>query len=314
MHSSLSTPKVVEHFFRHEYGKLVASLSCRVGVRYSEDVEDAVQSALMTALETWTNSGQPDNPSAWLFRVASNNLIGGLRQKTSRSRLLEKNSIADTSTADSAPNAFYEGEMRDDLLRMLFACCDEAIPRVSQLVLALKVLCGFDVREISIRLFTSEANVYKRLGRARERLRELEFSPGELNAEQFESRLPSVHTVLYLLFTEGYQSSHSEMAIRRELCGEAIRLATLFSRTPRRRDPGNVCSAGVDAPAHGTADFPSGPIRRLALVGGAEPGTLGPSRNPNRLELVGQSLKWRRLFSLPCRSGDRRRALPGTFV
>ncbi len=232
MHSSLSTPTVVEHFFRHEYGKLVASLSWRVGVGYSEDVEDAVQFALMAALETWTKSGQPDNPSAWLFRVASNHLIGGLRQKANRSRLLEQNKIAEPDASDSAADAFFENEMRDDLLRMLFACCDEAIPRISQLVLALKVLCGFDVREISIRLFTSEANVYKRLTRARRRLRELEFSPGELNAEQFESRLPSVHTVLYLLFTEGYQSSHAELAIRRELCGEAIRLATLLAEHP----------------------------------------------------------------------------------
>jgi hypothetical protein len=67
---------VVEHFFRHEYGRLVATLSCRVGVHLIEDVEDAVQSALMTALETWTTGGLPDNPPAWLFRVAYNHLMG----------------------------------------------------------------------------------------------------------------------------------------------------------------------------------------------------------------------------------------------
>ena len=51
---------------------------------------------------------------------------------------------------------------------MLFICCDEAIPRESQLVFALKTLCGFSVAEIALRLFTSEASVYKRLGRARD--------------------------------------------------------------------------------------------------------------------------------------------------
>jgi len=124
------------------------------------------------------------------------------------------------------------GEVRDDLLRMLFVCCDEAIPMESQLVLALKTLCGFEIREIALRLFASEANVYKRLGRARSRLRQLPLHPGELTGEQYPSRLPAVHKILYLVFTEGYLSSQSEMAIRRELCDEAIRLATILAEHP----------------------------------------------------------------------------------
>jgi RNA polymerase sigma-70 factor (ECF subfamily) len=111
---------------------------------------------------------------------------------------------------------------------MLFVCCDEAIPVESQLVLALKTLCGFDIREIALRLFTSEANVYKRLGRARSRLQKLGHGLLELDVGQKTSRLPAVHQILYLLFTEGYLSSHAEMAIRRELCYEAIRLASIL--------------------------------------------------------------------------------------
>src|SRR5438105_957591 len=78
---SLSSHQLVEHFFRHEYGRLVAMLSRRVGVQHIDSVEDAAQSALMTALESWTVGGLPDNPSAWLFRVAHNNLVGELRQR-----------------------------------------------------------------------------------------------------------------------------------------------------------------------------------------------------------------------------------------
>ncbi len=107
----------------------------------------------------------------------------------------------------------------------------------SQLVLALRTLCGFDVREIALRLFASEANVYKRLGRARNRLRELPLRPGELNGAQYSSRLPAVHKILYLVFTEGYLSSHAEMAIRRELCDEAIRLATILAEHPAGQAP-----------------------------------------------------------------------------
>ena len=212
-------------------------LSCRVGVQYIETVEDAVQSALMTALESWTRAGLPDNPSAWLFRVAHNNLMGELRQRTRRRRILEQIVNGGTDSPEDGPELFLAGEVRDDLLRMLFVCCDQVIPVESQLVLALKILCGFDIREIALRLFTSEANVYKRLGRARSRLRGLRHRLGELTREQYSSRLPAVHQILYLLFTEGYLSSHAEMAIRQELCNEAMRLAAALVEHPVGQTP-----------------------------------------------------------------------------
>ena len=233
----MNTHRLAEHFFRREYGKLVATLSRRAGVQYLEDVEDAVQSALMTALDTWTLAGLPDNPPAWLFRVAYNNLVGELRQRTGRRRILEQNINEDIVTLENGPEIFLTGEVRDDLLRMLFVCCDEAIPLESQLVLALKTLCGFDIREIALRLFTSEATIYKRLGRARRRLRELPLHVAELTGEQYSSRLPAVHKILYVLFTEGYLSSHAEMGIRQELCDEAIRLATILAEHPAGKAP-----------------------------------------------------------------------------
>jgi len=233
----LTAPRLVEHFFRHEYGRLVAMLSCRVGVQHIEAVEDAVQSALMRALETWTVAGLPDNPSAWLFRVAHNNVMGELRQRTRRRRILEQIENGGTDSPENASELLLAGEVRDDLLRMLFVCCDQVIPVESQLVLALKTLCGLDIREIALRLFTSEANVYKRLGRARSRLRELPHLLGELTGEQYSSRLPSVHQILYLLFTEGYLSSHAEVAIRQELCDEAIRLAAILVEHPVGQTP-----------------------------------------------------------------------------
>ncbi len=228
----MTTPKLVEHFFRHEYGRLVAMLSRRVGMQNIEVVEDAVQSALMKAFEAWTIAGQPDNPSAWLFRVAYNDLMGELRQRKNRHRILEKYAVEAIGTPEDGPECLFPDEVRDDLLRMLFVCCDESLPVESQLVFALKTLCGFSTGEIAIRLFTSEANVYKRLGRARSRLRQYSSGLGELGGEQYASRIPAVLKILYVLFTEGYLSSHAEMAIRRELCDEAIRLATLLTEHP----------------------------------------------------------------------------------
>jgi RNA polymerase sigma factor (sigma-70 family) len=211
-------PNLEEHFFRHEFGRLVAMLSHRVGVQHIEAVEDAVQSALMKAIESWAIAGLPENPSAWLYRVAQNDLLGELRQRTNRRRLLEQYSVEALKTPMIGPECFQSDDIHEDLLRMLFVCCDAAIPVESQLVFALKTLCGFSTREIAIRLFTSEANVYKRLGRARSHLQQLSTEFRELSGSQNSSRLPAVNKILYLLFTEGYLTTHAEMAIRQELC------------------------------------------------------------------------------------------------
>ena len=225
------TAGLVEHFFRHEYGRLVAQLANKVGVRHVELVEDAVQSALATALTAWVANGLPRDPSAWLYRVACNELVGSLRKDAGRLRILASVHELEQA-ADATPAAHFADEVRDDLLRMLFACCDDAIPRESRIVLALKTLCGFSSAEIALRLFTSEANVHKRLQRARETLRESTTDLISPPLDELRARVPSVHEVLYLLFNEGYLSVHAESAIRRELCDEAIRLATLLAEHP----------------------------------------------------------------------------------
>ena len=225
------------HFFRHEYGRLVAMLARRVGVRHLDAVEDSVQQALLTAVESWPKSAVPENPSAWLYRVAYNQCAGELRRQTRRDALARQLGDGAPSSADEPVTAFLAGDVRDDLLRMLFLCCDDAIPIESQLVLALKTLCGFDVREIAERLFTTEANVYKRLGRARNRLREVAFEPDDLATTELAARLPAVQSILYLLFTEGYLSSHAEGPIRRELCDEARRLTEILAEHPVSATP-----------------------------------------------------------------------------
>jgi RNA polymerase sigma factor (sigma-70 family) len=223
---------LVEHFFRHEYGRLVALLVRQAGLAYLEAVEDAVQGALLAALTAWLTHGIPHDPGAWLYRVAHNHLLGALRKDRGRLRLLGGVADQGGDGEDGPATPAFAGEVRDELLRMLFVCCDERIPQESRLVLALKVLCGFSTAEIAFRLFTTEANVYKRLARARERLRQVEVDTLTPPLESLRSRLAGVHAVLYLLFNEGYLSTDAERAIRAELCEEAIRLATLLATHP----------------------------------------------------------------------------------
>ena len=229
---AIVAPGLVEHFFRHEYGRLVAVLTRTVGLRHLDVVEDAVQGALLTALTSWTAQGVPNDPGAWLYRVAYNSLIDDLRRKTGRLRILAQNVDGVAQESLDLPASRFSREVADDTLRMLFICCDETIPRESQLVFALKTLCGFSVPEIALRLFTSDANVYKRFVRARDRLREMAPEIETPPLDTLKSRLPGVQAVLYQLFNEGYLSSHTEEAIRRELCDEAVRLTTLLAEHP----------------------------------------------------------------------------------
>lgn len=220
---------LVAHFFRHEYGRLVAQLVGKVGVQHVEQVEDAVQAALAAALTAWVAQGVPRRPGAWLHTVASNHLIGALRGDARRTRILQR-VVADAAADDD--DVHFAAEVADDVLRLLFVCCDESIPRESRLVLALKTLCGFSTEEIALRLFTTEANVHKRLQRGRARLRRAPLHLSTPPPTTLQARLPSVHEVLYLLFNEGYLSAQADAALRLELCVEAMRLTTLLAQHP----------------------------------------------------------------------------------
>ena len=69
--AAMSEPRaLVEHFFRHEFGRLCAVLTRSLGVRRLDLVEDVVQAALVQALETWSRRGVPEVPAGWLYRTA----------------------------------------------------------------------------------------------------------------------------------------------------------------------------------------------------------------------------------------------------
>jgi RNA polymerase sigma factor (sigma-70 family) len=220
-----------DHYFRHEFGRLVSVLSRRFGMHRLELCEDAVQTALLRAVQSWSQQGPPDNPTGWLFRVATNEVLGSLRRdKYAGGSVDDLDQVPDEAVADDP--IFLKNEVKDDQLRMLFVCGDPAIPRESQIVFALKTLCGFSVDEIALRLFQKEEAIYKRLQRARATLREQIDELETPALEALATRLPAVLQIVYLLFTEGYSSAQPDTVIRHELCEEAIRLGLLLVEHP----------------------------------------------------------------------------------
>lgn len=224
------SPRIAEHYFRHESARLVASLTRAFGTRHLGLVEDVVQSALLRALSSWSRQGVPANPEAWLRQVARNLMVDALRRDLRWNSLDTANGAIAPTTVPHLPTD--RDEIADDLLRMIFVCCDDVVPEESQVALALKTLCGFGVKEIARALLTNEANITRRITRAKDKLRDAGLNPNDLTSAKIQERLPRVLTVVYLLFNEGYSSSQAEHLIRDELCEEATRLALLLAEHP----------------------------------------------------------------------------------
>lgn len=194
--------------------------------------QDIVQDTLLQAMNTWGHKGLPDNPVAWLMKAAKNKAIDYLRRQQRFNKISPEYAYLLQSELALQPvlnHLFLEDEIADSQLRMIFACCHPSIPPESQVALTLKTLCGLSVQEIASAFLTNEETIAKRIYRAREKIRsekvELEApaGPGLLN------RIDTVLKALYLLFNEGYNSSHPEQLIREDLCMEAMRLCHLLT-------------------------------------------------------------------------------------
>ncbi len=229
---------VVEHLFRHEGAKIVATLTGIFGIEHLTLAEDVVQEALARALQTWPFYGVPQNPAAWIMRAARNLALDVVRrQKKFRDKEAEIIRVMDRDVSPPGWPVFSEEEIADDRLRMMFVCCHPAIPPEAQVALALKTLCGFGVSEIASAFLTTDTAVAKRLTRAKQRIAE-ERIPFEIPAgAELARRLDGVLQSLYLLFNEGYKASAGDKLIRADICEEAIRLADLLVRHPAGNRP-----------------------------------------------------------------------------
>jgi RNA polymerase sigma-70 factor (ECF subfamily) len=242
----MATPelnKLVDHLFRHESGKLVAVLTRIFGADNIDLVEDVVQDSLVEAIDQWQYNRVPENPAAWLYRVAKNkalNILNREKYKRQYSQDVLQWLQAEGTAEPDIHHLFSEAEIQDDQLRMIFTCCHPAISPDSQIALALKTLCGFSIPEIAKAFLTTDENINKRLVRARQKIREDKIPFEVPQGPALENRLRTVLETIYLLFNEGYSASRGTDIIRFELCEEAIRLTHFLEAGHAVKQKGNV--------------------------------------------------------------------------
>lgn len=215
---------IIPELFRTEFSKIVSVLCKTFGLSNIELAEDLVSDTFLVAAETWGLKGVPDNPKAWLYTVAKNKARDTFRrEKIFREKIRpefeNKSTSSETDEIDLS-----EHNIKDSQLKMFFAICNPIISSEAQIALALRILCGFSVPEISKAFLSTTDTINKRLYRAKEKLRENQIELIMPPSNTLETRLQNVLLVLYLLFNEGYYSSSSEKKIRKELCVEAMRL------------------------------------------------------------------------------------------
>ncbi len=236
---------LVEHFFRHEAARLSAVLTRMFGWSRFDLVEDVVQETLLDALQAWRVRGVPDNPPAWIRRVARNKILDALRRGQIGERALRE-WAPERPSADVGLDVLFDNSVvEDSQLRMMFACCDPRLDRADQVALTLKALCGFGHAEIARAPLVSEETVKKRLQRATRNLAQRGLDLDAPRDEELDSRLDGVHQSLYLLFNEGYSASRGEHAIRIDLCEEAARLCHLLCSQPRFATPATQALMGL---------------------------------------------------------------------
>ncbi len=218
---------------------MVAILTRIFGIHNLELAEDVLQDTLHQALADWSLVGIPDNPGGWLMTVAKRKAINTIkRERFYRSFAGDMDALLKSqwTSVYTMDQVFLEPEIRDSQLRMIFTCCHPELPVEAQIALSLKILCGFSIPEISAALLTTDANVSKRLYRAKEKIRARHIDLSVPTGAHLRDRLDAVLLAIYLLFNEGYNTSGDNPAIRQDICLEAMRLGMLLTEHPVTRE------------------------------------------------------------------------------
>ena len=216
--------QLIDHLFRHHSGKMVSVLTRIFGLSNLDIIEDAIQDTFVKATLSWRTK-IPENPEAWLIKASKNRVVDIFRKlQAEKKNLPEFSKGIDSITINEL---FLDSEIEDAQLRMIFTACHPKLNPKDRIAFALKTVSGFSGKEIASALLLKEETVKKRLVRARKVIQQSNISFSIPQGLELPKRIESVLEVLYLIFNEGFHSNTKEQLVRKELCGEAMRLCKL---------------------------------------------------------------------------------------
>jgi RNA polymerase sigma factor (sigma-70 family) len=224
------THRTIDAVWRIESARIIAGLA-----RMVRDIglaEELAQDALVAALETWPESGIPDNPGAWLMATAKHRAIDRLRHN----KLLERKHEQigheldlQQEMAEPDLDAAINDDVGDDLLRLMFTACHPVLSTEARVALTLRLLGGLTTDEIARAFLVPEPTIAQRIVRAKRTLAEARIPFEVPRGDELVARLASVLEVIYLVFNEGYSATAGEDWMRPALCQDALRLGRILA-------------------------------------------------------------------------------------
>jgi len=224
--------RLIEQLFKSESAKLLSVLTRIFGTQNFSLAEDVLQEAFAKALNSWNKEGLPENPVAWLTLCAKNAALDVIRKNKTKLQFaddLHHFLESEWSLCATIDDQFSDSKIKDDQLKMIFACCHLDLKTENTLPFILQTLCGFSVKAIARALVQPQAVIKKRLYRTKQVLQQQPFDFSQPQA--LDSVLDEVHRVLYLLFNEGFHSS-AKTPLDLMFCREAIGLVKLLCDEP----------------------------------------------------------------------------------
>ena len=217
--------KIVEQTARQHWGRIYASL-----VKYLNDfdlAEEALQEALVSALEHWPGTGIPNAPDAWLQQVARRKAIDRIRRRNTLDKKQAELKILG-ELEQQEEQVVEEHAIADERLRLIFTCCHPALAQSTRVALTLRTIGGLTSSEIARAFLLPETTLAQRLVRAKRKIKAANIPYKVPDLEHWEERLGSVLAVIYLIFNEGYSATSGTTLVREELTTEAIRLGRML--------------------------------------------------------------------------------------
>jgi RNA polymerase sigma factor (sigma-70 family) len=223
--------RTIEAVWRSESTRLVAAIA-----RITRDIgiaEELAQDALMTALERWPVEGIPENPAAWLMTAAKRRAIDRLRHGqllVEKHEQITRQLEARQQQLGEAMDHALDQVIDDDVMRLIFTACHPVIAMEGRVALTLRLIGGLTTAEIARAFLVPEKTIGQRIFRAKKALSEAHVSYETPRGEELHRRLPSVLSVIYLIFNEGYTATSGEEWMRAALCDEALRLGRMLAQ------------------------------------------------------------------------------------